>query len=90
MARKINLALCTACLLLPMTVSLSAPAHATSTSTKPLPAIGSEDQKEVLERERVRRHQVRQNQSNGLFEPIFAPLYEGYNSPTQKVKRVFE
>lgn len=65
------------------------PAHATSTSTRPLPAIGSEEQRDVLSREKVRRQQVRQNRGNGLFQPIFAPLYQGYNSPGQQVKRAF-
>ena len=66
------------------------PAHATSTSTKPLPAIGSYEQRDVLEREKVRRKQVQANRQNGLFEPIFAPLYKGYNSPVQKVERAFD
>jgi hypothetical protein len=69
---------------------LTVPAHATSTSTRPLPAIGSEEQKDVLSREKVRRQQVRDNRQNGLFEPIFAPLYQDYNSPGQKVKRAFD
>ncbi|MGA0562769.1 hypothetical protein ACO2RV_09995 [Ancylobacter sp. VNQ12] len=65
------------------------PAHATSTSTRPLPVIGSEEQKDVLSREKVRRQQVHQNRQNGLFQPILAPLYQGYNSPAQQVKRAF-
>lgn len=71
-------------------LSVALPAHATSTSTKPLPTIGSEEQKDVLGREKVRRQQVRQNQRNGLFEPIFAPLYQGANSPAQQAKRAFD
>ncbi|MBB3772161.1 hypothetical protein FHS55_002773 [Angulomicrobium tetraedrale] len=71
-------------------VAAALPAHATSTSTRPLPTIGSEEQKDVLGREKVRRQQVRDNRRNGLFEPIFAPLFQGYNSPGQKVKRTFD
>lgn len=85
-SKTMGLTLLAASFVLPLAV----PAHATSTSTKPLPQIGSSEQKDVLERERLRRIQVKQNRNNGLFEPIFAPLYQGYNSPGQKMKRAFE
>lgn len=86
LSKTIVIAAITMVIAVPFTV----PAHATSTSTRPLPVIGSEEQKDVLSREKVRRQQVRQNRGNGLFEPIFAPLYQGYNSPGQKVKRAFD
>jgi len=75
---------------LPLGIPTAGPAHATSTSVRPLPPIGSEEQRDVLEREKVRRQQVRQNRNNGLVEPIFAPLYQGHNSPGQKLKRLFD
>ena len=86
-SKKLGIVALAATFLLP--VAYSIPAHATTTATGPLPAIGNDDQHEVRERERVRRIQVRQNRNNGLFEPIFAPLYKGYNSPGQKIKRTF-
>lgn len=69
---------------------VAVPAHATSTSTKPLPKIGSYEQRDVLERERVRRKQVHDNRHNGLFEPIFAPLYQGSKSPVKRMERAFD
>lgn len=71
-------------------VPVSTPAHATTTTTKPLPAIGSYEQRDVRERERVRRQQVRQNAGRPLYEPFFHPLYKGKNSPGQQVKRAFD
>ena len=84
-SKTIAIAAITMVIAAPLTVS----AHATSTSTRPLPPIGSEEQRDVLSREKVRRQQVRDNRHNGLFQPIFAPLYQGYNSPGQKMKRAF-
>jgi len=80
----------TAVIALPLAVPVASPAHATSTSVRPLPPIGSEEQRDVLEREKMRRKQVQQNRGNGLVEPIFAPLYQGHNSPGQKLKRAFD
>ncbi|MBS9478293.1 hypothetical protein [Ancylobacter radicis] len=68
----------------------AAPAHATTTTTKPLPAIGSYEQRDVRERERVRRQQVRQNAHRPFYEPFFHPLYKGKNSPGQQIKRTFD
>ncbi|MBS7545461.1 hypothetical protein [Ancylobacter oerskovii] len=87
-SRKLVIAALAAMVALPVVTTVKV--YATTTAVGPLPAIGSEEQKEVRERERVRRQQVRQNSHNGLFEPIFAPLYKGYNSPGQKVKRTFD
>ncbi|WGD28426.1 hypothetical protein AncyloWKF20_11405 [Ancylobacter sp. WKF20] len=71
-------------------VPVSTPAHATTTTTKPLPAIGSYEQRDVRERERVRRQQVRQNAHRPIYQPLFGPLYQGKNSPGQQVKRAFD
>ena len=87
-SRKLGIAALAATFLMP--VAYSVPVHATTTATGPLPAIGSDDQREVRERERVRRVQVQQNRKNGLFEPIFAPLYKSYNSPGQQLKRAVD
>ncbi|MCB4770838.1 hypothetical protein LGR54_19685 [Ancylobacter sp. Lp-2] len=87
-SKKLGIAALAAMIALP--VAATAPAYATTTATGPLPTIGSYEQKEVRERERVRRQQVRQNRNNGLFEPIFAPLYKSYNSPGQQLKRTFD
>lgn len=83
---KTGLTLLAAAVVLPF----AAPAYATTTTTKPLPSIGSYEQRDVRERERVRRVQVNQNRNNNLFEPLFAPLYKGYNSPGQKMKRAID
>ncbi|MCS0497314.1 hypothetical protein [Ancylobacter mangrovi] len=87
-SKTISIAVLAATFALPVTVSV--PAYATSTSTKPLPKIGSYEQRDVLERERVRRKQVQDNRHNGLFEPLTAPLYQGRNSPVQRVERAFD
>ncbi|GLK81936.1 hypothetical protein [Ancylobacter defluvii] len=87
-SKKLGIAALAAMVVLP--VFATAPVHATTTAISPLPAIGSEEQKEVRERERVRRQQVRQNRQNGLFEPILAPLYKSYNSPGQQLKRAVD
>lgn len=71
-------------------VPVSTPAHATTTTTKPLPAIGSYEQRDVRERERVRRQQVRDNAHRPIYQPLFGPLYQGKNSPGQQVKRAFD
>jgi len=85
-SKTIGIAALAATFVLPIAI----PAHATSTSTKPLNPNCCKEQQDVVEREQIRRQQVRQNRGNGLFEPIFAPLYKGSQSPVQKVKRTFD
>lgn len=51
--------------------------------------LGSDDKRDVWERDRVRRQQIRQNAGTPMYEPFFAPLYEGRNSPAQSIKRTF-
>ncbi len=44
---------------------------------------------ELLEREQVRRKQVRQNANRPVYQPLFHNLYQGHNSPVQRTKRAF-
>ncbi|MCK0208339.1 hypothetical protein MWN33_09875 [Starkeya koreensis] len=67
------------------------PASATSDGPRNQPRIGdSPDRVQVREHERVREKQVRANEGRPIYQPIFAPLYEGYNSPWQRMKRSFD
>lgn len=67
------------------------PAAAISDGPRNQPRIGdTPDRVQVREHEKVRAKQVRANEARPLYQPIFAPLYEGYNSPWQRMKRSFD
>lgn len=67
------------------------PAGATSAGPRDQPRIGdSVDRNQVRQHEQVRRQQVRQNEGKSRERAFFGPLYEGRNSPWQRVKRVFD
>lgn len=69
----------------------AAPAAATSVGPRDGQRFGdSVDRKQVREHERIRKQQVRQTQGTPLYRPFFAPLYEGSNSPWQRMKRSFD
>ncbi len=42
------------------------------------------------EHESVRRQQVRQTQGVSKQQMFFGPLYQGYNSPWQRMRRTFD
>lgn len=69
----------------------AAPAGATSDGPRNQPRFGeNSDRAQVREHDRVRERQVRANEGRPIYQPIFAPLYQGYNSPWQRVKRSFD
>ncbi|WP_371347344.1 hypothetical protein [Ancylobacter sp. IITR112] len=72
-------------------VFAAAPAGATSVGPRDTPRFGdSVDRNQVREHERVRKQQVRQTQGQSKERAFFGPLYEGKNSPWQKLKRTFD
>lgn len=72
-------------------VSAAAPAGATSVGPRDTPRFGdSVDRKQVREHERIRKQQVRQTEGQSKQRAFFGPLYEGRNSPWQKMKRSFD
>lgn len=50
----------------------------------------SVERKQMNEQEKVRAKQVKQVGNRPFYEPLFHPLYQGQNSPAQRVKRAFD
>ncbi|WP_428030992.1 hypothetical protein [Ancylobacter sp.] len=72
-------------------VFVAAPASATSVGPRDKPQIGdSVDRKQVREHDRIRKQQVRQTQGESKERAFFGPLYEGRDSPWQRMKRAFD
>lgn len=69
----------------------AAPASATSAGPRDTPRIGdSVDRNQVREHDRIRKQQVRQTQGQSKERAFFGPLYEGRDSPWQRMKRAFD
>lgn len=67
------------------------PAGATSVGPRDKTQIGdSVDRRQVREHDQVRRQQVRQNEDKSTVRAFFGPLYEGKNSPWQRMKRAVD
>lgn len=67
------------------------PAGATSNGPREQPRVGEKPERaQVREHDRVREKQVRQTAGVPIYQPVFGPLYQGYNSPWQRMKRTFE
>lgn len=65
-------------------------AGATSAGPRDEARIGdTPDRVQVREHDRIRNQQVRQTENTPLYRTFFAPLYEGGDSPWQRVKRAF-
>lgn len=72
-------------------VFAAVPAGATSAGPRDTPRFGDNvDRTQVREHERVRKQQVRQTEGQSKTRAFFGPLYEGKNSPWQKMKRTFD
>lgn len=72
-------------------VFAAAPASATSAGPRDTPRIGDTvDRKQVREHDQVRTQQVRQTQGQSKERAFFGPLYEGRDSPWQRMKRAFD
>ncbi|TCK16629.1 hypothetical protein EV667_4399 [Ancylobacter aquaticus] len=69
----------------------AAPASATSAGPRDTPRFGDTvDRKQVRDHDRVRKQQVRQTQGQSKERAFFGPLYEGRDSPWQRMKRAFD
>jgi len=86
-AKKIGIAaLATAAML-----AVAAPAGATSNGPRDQAKFGdTPDRAQVRTHDQVRKQQVRQNDGQPVYRPLFSPLYEGRNSAWQKMKRAFD
>lgn len=52
--------------------------------------LGSVEKRDVWERDRVRRQQIRQNAGTPMYEPFFHPFYRGKNAPIPTMKRAVD
>lgn len=52
--------------------------------------LGSVEKRDVWERDRVRRQQIRQNAGTPMYEPFFHPFYRGKNAPIPTIKRAID